>query len=79
MRLSELLLIPFPNSLAWLFTHVTSLLGFSFRTSEQKTAFCEAVYLGGIPNWGIPGLGPVISAAEKLVKPKSLLLAMVPF
>ena len=36
-RLRELSSIPFPNSLAWLFTQITSLLGFSTSASEHKT------------------------------------------
>jgi carbamoyltransferase len=36
-RLRESSSIPFPNSLAWLFTQVTSLLGFSTSASEHKT------------------------------------------
>jgi carbamoyltransferase len=36
-RLRELSSIPFPDSLAWLFTQVTSLLGFSTSASEHKT------------------------------------------
>jgi carbamoyltransferase len=36
-RLRELSSIPFPNSLGWLFTQITSLLGFSTSASEHKT------------------------------------------
>jgi len=36
-RIRELSSIPFPNSIAWLFTQVTSLLGFSSSASEHKT------------------------------------------
>ena len=36
-RLRELSSIPFPNSLAWLFTQIASLLGFSTSASEHKT------------------------------------------
>ncbi len=36
-RIRELSSIPFPNSIAWLFTQVTSLLGFSNNASEHKT------------------------------------------
>ncbi len=36
-RIRELSSIPFPNSLAWLFTQVTYLLGFSTSASEHKT------------------------------------------
>src|SRR5258708_2654591 len=36
-RISELSSIPFPNSMAWLFTQVTDLLGFSKSASEHKT------------------------------------------
>jgi len=36
-RIRELSSIPFPNSLAWLFTQITSFLGFSSNASEHKT------------------------------------------
>jgi carbamoyltransferase len=45
-RLRELWSIPFPNSLAWLFTQVTSLLGFSTSASEHKTQWLS---LSGVP------------------------------
>ncbi len=36
-RISEISWIPFPHSLAWVFTQVTRLLGFSARAEEHKT------------------------------------------
>jgi carbamoyltransferase len=36
-RIRELFSIPFPHSLAWVFTQVTRLLGFSDRAEEHKT------------------------------------------
>src|SRR5437899_2181123 len=36
-RTRELSSIPFPNSLAWLYTQITTLLGFSASASEHKT------------------------------------------
>ena len=36
-RIRELSSIPFPNSLAWLYTQITTLLGFSASASEHKT------------------------------------------
>jgi carbamoyltransferase len=36
-RIHELSSIPFPHSLAWVFTQVTRLLGFSARAEEHKT------------------------------------------
>src|SRR5258708_1525201 len=36
-RIREISSIPFPNSLAWLFSQITSLLGFSLSGAEHKT------------------------------------------
>src|SRR5260221_2205526 len=42
-RIRELSSIPFPDSLAWLFSQITSLLGFSIRGAEHKTQWLSLV------------------------------------
>jgi carbamoyltransferase len=42
-RIRELSSIPFPHSLAWVFTQVTRLLGFSARAEEHKTQWLSLV------------------------------------